>query len=220
MKILSKFLCLLLTIILVLGVSGCMSSIITNNESRLIEKTNEYLEKKYNEKFLFVSIMSENMAVPYSTLVFSPESNPDIKFNAYVDEEQFSDDYYGVLIQPEYNEMIKDIVGKEMKNIKLFSTFTAGYFDNEFTKDTSLLSALSLDKSQFFSNTYVFIDESNVDEKKFDDICTELKNKNLTLYIAFYKVQDSDFSYINESNYLNYIQENYDLNPVYKVTVK
>lgn len=214
-----KVLCLVLSVILVLGVSGCMDNVKIEKQRKLVEEAAEYLEKKYDEEFTNVSVISESIAVSFNEVIFSPKLKPDISFSVYEDDGQFRDDYYGKLIHAEYDDLIRGMLEKEITGIKVFSMFTAGYFDDKFTSKTTLTEALETDKNQFFSNVYVFAAEGNIDEELFKSICNEIESNNLKLYIAIYEIDEKSFDELNEENYLKYLDENYKLTPVYKKTV-
>ncbi|MBP3441240.1 MAG: hypothetical protein J6L62_00415 [Clostridia bacterium] len=185
-----------------------------------------HLNEKYDEPFEVISHIPKSIDVGYDEIICKNTRNEKIRVLIYDDENNYEihDDYYGTLKKAEYKNLLSDSISAGISEYKHFVSFRAGHFDNEYTKDISLSVALKENPTQFYCNNYIFVSETVAEqftESAFDEICNDLKSRGYSLYLAVYKVSDSDFAEINEDESIDtYLSHNGSQTLLFKAIVK
>lgn len=148
----------LVVILLLVGICGCDMKTVSNEENDIVP----FLQEKYGDTFTLLSYNVRNIDIPYDEAVC--ENSAGQKVKVYVDYERglavLSDDYYGVLKLPEYSSNLRLIVDEYCNDYKLFTQFSANYFDGNYKKDTELKIALSENREQFYTRTVLFVPDN------------------------------------------------------------
>lgn len=207
-------------ILLLAGVCGCDMKTVNNEKNNVVP----YLQEKYGESFTLLSYNIRSIDVPYDEAIC--ENNIGQKVKVYVDYEDNSvvltDDYYGVLIHPEYSSDLRLIVSEYCKDYKLFTQFSANYFDGKYVRNTELDVALSEDREQFYSRTVLFLPSHiEIEEIAFEELCSTLLTQNMTMYWAVYQVGDDIYTNIDESKEASiYIRSEDGIRPLFERVIK
>lgn len=186
----------------------------------------DHLENKYGCSFEIVSFTAMNMDMPYDELVMVDANGN--KFYTYIDQNEkgelvIHDRYYGILKAEDYDQMMRSILDRFFPEYKLFSNFTAGYFDEKYDSEYPLQEALKENRVQFFSKNYLFLPEKerNLDGDTFEKLMQALEEKGLSLYIAVYTTEDAAFQKIDEEqNVDQFLPSDYSVKPLFKKTIK
>jgi len=72
---------LILSVILMMGVSGCMNNSENTSKKTIGEKALIYMENKYNEKFNYIGSTDGGFDADNRTLLISPQNNSDIQID-------------------------------------------------------------------------------------------------------------------------------------------
>ena len=135
MKILYKFLCLLLTIILVLGVSGCMSKKQTISEDII-----SYMEKKYSDNFTYSSPFGGGAGANSKQVILKSEKYPeyDIWAEYSYDTSEYKDNYVDYKLKTQCESYFKSALEQYFKgtSIVIRNIPTSGCYA-EYSNSTS-----------------------------------------------------------------------------------
>lgn len=213
----------LLVLLLMIGVCGCGMK---SSEAEKVVALN-HVENKYGGSFEVVSYTAKNIDLPYDEVLMQDQAGS--KFFVYIKEDEngkmvVQDGYYGILKADEYHQILRDILDKHFTDYKLFSHFTASYFDNEYDGNYDLRDALKMNKAQFFSRNYIFVDEddlSAVSEAAYEELSQEFEAHGLSLYIVVYSTSKEELETIDETEDVNlFLPDDYRVNPIFKNTIK
>ncbi len=217
MNFTKKFLLISSLILICIGVSGCMKNI----GKRLEEEALAYLEEKYDETFHLVSMNERGVDIPYDQLFFYSESHENEIFKVYKGDDSFTDNYYGVLIADDYQAILEDSISTYIPDFKVYFVFPVWSFNNEFTQDTDLYAAMSQNKEQFYATVNLFSHkETKLSESQFQALCQALSDRGLTLSLYYDEIPAEDYATLNKDNYKDYLEEHYDLDPIYKKKIR
>ena len=219
-NIMKKPLLIFIIMFLMIGACGCgMKQMKTERELVV-----PYLQSKYEETFTLVSYEARSIDIPYDEAVCVNETGQKIKVYIDYNEEDIvlSDDYYGILSMPQYYEKFRKILEAHNINCKLFTQFTANYFDSEFNHTTLISQAMKDKKEQFYTRSTLFISDSeHLDADKFDELCSALLSENMTMYLAVYMVDENTYSTLDVSQKASmYIHSENGDKPLYEEIVK
>lgn len=100
-------------IILMLGVTGCMSNRLNEAEA-LREKASNYLETQYQDHFRAINYSAKSWAYPYARIIFTSEhfANAEVEVRAYLNEDgsyRFVENYYQLSF---YEDALRYLKGK------------------------------------------------------------------------------------------------------------
>lgn len=146
-----RALLVVISIIVLIGVSGCMN---TNKKLSTREKEEivlEHLNNKYNEEFVPLSISESGWGQGHDVIVLYPkDGNKDDIFQAWgtkMDDGSYSvsDGYFKRVIHDEYKMILEDIVKEIYKEFKLFVDFGDGVFNDNLNKETKIDEIYSID---------------------------------------------------------------------------
>ena len=186
----------LMVIFLIIGACGCGMKRIKNEKNNITP----YLEEKYRESFTLVSYEIRSIDVPYDEAVCVNVHGEKVK--VYVRYEDTGvvmfDDYYGTLKMPEYYENLQYVLKEQNIACMLFTQFNANYFNPKYNHETPLLQAMEESKDQFYTRTTLFVRETEqFGQVAFERLCDILLAKNMTMYLAVYKVDESTYSILD-----------------------
>ena len=221
MNTMKKTVLFLLVVSLMMGVCGCMSNYEQQKAAAL-----EHLEEKYGKTFEIESFTARNMDMPYDLYIMKDAAGNNFSLTVRYAKDgktEIRDGYYGIAKAEEYQKQLRDVLDRHFVQYKLFTVFTAGYFDNRYDKDYPLAEALKENNMQFFSNNYLFIDgdtAAKTDPQVYEQICSELEQRGLTLYLAIHSVTGEQLQSIDEAEEAErYLPEDYRNGPVFEKTV-
>ena len=214
-----KIVLFLFVIFLMMGECGCGMK---NTKAVVLS----HLESKYGGSFEMISFHGRNIDMPYDEIVMQDQYGN--KFYVYIEKddngkEVIKDQYYGILKEDEYAQIVRDILDKYLQDYKFFPNFTASFFDNKYDGEYALSDALREEKYQFFSNNYIFMSEDNlrsVSESTFDELTKELENNGFSMFIAIHSVSSEELNNIDETKDVNnFLPDDYPVDPVYEKTI-
>lgn len=192
-----------LTIMISLGVSGCMKKNVDPEDIKAEMLT--YLEEKYGEEFVPMSLSPSGFAYSYDNLrVYPKNGNKGDSFEVWGTRMEdgsysMSDGYFGIYIKDEYEAMLSGFVGEIYKDFKLYTDFgEGGILPDRLDKNTKLEEIYNKDE-MFWSDTVVFVKEASVkgidDEDSIRKIAENMQAKKMVgsvrLFIVFNEKFDS-----------------------------
>lgn len=190
---------LLAIIITLLGVTGCMSK--KPNPEEIKNKMITYLQEKYGEEFVPISLSLRDHAYSSDRLYAYPKkgTKKDL-FEVSGQQEDGSyvmhDGYFGIYIKPEYEKVLSGFVGEIYKDFKLYTNFSEGVLPDRLNKNTQVEEIYSKDE-YFFSDTAIFVKESSAKgidgEESLRKIAEKMKDKKMVGSVDIYVVFDNKF---------------------------
>lgn len=210
---LRKVLLLMMTIIILIGVSGCMS---TNKKLSAKEKEEivlEHLKNKYNEEFVPLSISQSGWGQGHDVIVLYPKNgNKEDIFQAWgtkMDDGSYSvsDGYFKRVIHDEYKAVLNEVVKDIYKDFKLYVDFGDGIFNDNLNKDTKIDEIYNVDKN-FSSYTKIIVKESSLAGKditeSLENIAKKMKENKLVGTVKIYLAYNNmfDFADLEKTNEL------------------
>jgi len=176
-------------------------------------KAVDYLEKKYNEKFVGIKWYDSDVYECY------PASNEDWIVKVYFLEEDgksiFKDDYYRWLKMEEFNELTNNIIQQCFPDVdqQVFCSFGYSWFPDEYTVEISISEAMAKSPRSISSNIWVFIaEDEGLDTAEFVSKCKKLtvslREANYHTHLSVFAVQKDYMDRINSDNYPNYFLRN------------
>ena len=196
--------------IIILGVSGCMSKKKPAEETKptpevVKEKVLTHLQEKYGEEFVPVSFSGSSWAYAYNTMYVYPKSgskSDSVEVHIVINKDgtyNISDGYFGALIAPEYAKVVSGIVEEIYKDYKFFLRFSEGVYPDRLNKDTKIEEIYD-ENDLFVSYSTVFVKE---DSAKGIDTLDSLKkiaekmiDKKLVGDVSIYIVKNEKFDSI------------------------
>ena len=203
-----------ISIILLLGVTGCMdskkvSSYTAEKESSEViqEKVLDHLRKKYEKEFQCLAFEGTSALKDYYTLILSErdsEKKSD-EFKAFYYPEakdQFKDAYYGLKLREiiTHNLALSSVF--EESNHKVFIKFKNTTFSEELTFKSSLEDAIQ-EEGKIDSVIYMF-GTKNI---SIDSIISELKSNGISGTMFFYEIDKNTFSNLSYETYEEIISD-------------
>ena len=199
-----KFL-LIISIIAIFGgaVVGCGREKIkekkqmTKEEAKLSRQNEilKHLEEKYGEKFIPLNMNSEYIKGLDILQVYKEGTNPVTdKVEACREEKdgkvEFYDGYFGMIIRPEYEKMIKDEVDKIFPESKVYLEYGDDNFNEILNKDSTYEDAIKLgERLDIIVRIYI------EDEKIKDDL--EEKSEELNKLLKLKKLKSCSYTICN-----------------------
>lgn len=190
MKILFKFLCLLLTIILGLGVSGCMSKKQTISEDII-----SYMEKKYSDKFTYSSPFGGGAGANSKQVILKSEKYPeyDIWAEYSHDTSEYKDNYVDYKLKAQCESYFKSAFEQAFKgtSIVVRNIPTSGCYA-EYSDNTSLEEYLNTSTQNIgFSAAIVYSEYTN--REKTEELLSTIVNENeANVYGTVYFVESEN----------------------------
>ncbi|MDD4049229.1 MAG: hypothetical protein PHI90_10555 [Clostridia bacterium] len=199
----------ILTIIILIGVSGCMESKENKIEKKYLpdekkENALAYLKEKYDEEFVAYFMSQSGWGQGHDVIYLYPENGDQEKdtfavWGTIMDDGAYSmsDGYFGVIIRDEYEAVMTSIAKEVYKEFKLYTIFGRGsIFPDRLNKDTKISEIYSKD-DYFSSETIVFVKESSangIDEaESLKKIAEKMKDEKLVGSVTIYMVFDNKY---------------------------
>ena len=211
---------LIMVTFLMIGACGCGMRTIKNEKSNVVP----YLQDKYAEEFTLETYEMRSIDIPYDEAVCVNANGQKVK--VYIDYEDngvvMTDNYYGTLKMPQYREALQAVVEKYAAEYKLFTQFSANYFDSACNHEMPLCQAMTEKTAQFYTRTFLFIPETvQMDEKAFLQLRENLLQKNMTMYLAVYQIPQDVYATIDEKQKASiYITGENEVEPLYKEVIQ
>lgn len=193
-----------LTIIISLGVSGCMKKNVDPEDIKA--EMLSYLEEKYGEEFIPMSLSPSGFAYSYDNLrVYPKNGNKGDSFEVWGTRMEdgsysMSDGYFGIYIKDEYEAMLSGFVGEIYKDFKLYTDFgEGGVLPDRLDKNTKLEDIYNKDEN-FSSDTIIFVKQESAKgidiDKSLRAIAEKMREKEMVVFIRLYVVFDDKFESI------------------------
>lgn len=208
MMVLKRVFTLFISIILLLGVTGCMNN---NNDTTskiqkesietVQEKVLSHLENKYGKEFQCLASEGASTLRNYYTFIVCEKgieaSSCEFKVFYYPEEdESFKDAYYGIVLRETIAERIIAATQLDETKNKIFIKFRNTSFSNDLTMNSSLEDAVKIE-GEIDSVIYVF----GVKKTSVEAIVSELKNAGITGALYFYEIDEGTFSALTYDTY-------------------
>lgn len=183
---------------------------LTPNEKK--DKVLAYLQEKYQEKFVSVSMNESGWGQGHDVIYLYPDDGTEKQLFAVwgtmKDDGTYAmqDGYFGVIIQDEYEATLSCIVKEIYSEFKLYTRFGKGIvFPDRLNKDTEISDIYRKDEL-FTSDTIIFVKQSSAQRidtaKSLKKIAQKMKEGKLTGKITIYVVFDDKYA-ITVPNTLN-----------------
>lgn len=187
-------------------------------EQNIIKEMTNYLDERYGYiLYDIVAFQSAGWDHSYDLLICSADldgAKEDFCVKRYKDGENyyFEDDYFGILIHDDFENMMKSYVEKYFTEFKLFSSLTSQDGDTypyTFSKFDDVISKNDeINPLQFA----VFVKESSVkDEQEFNQLAAELFDELRSLEIKvtprIIYLSDKDFETVKRDNRFDYYSD-------------
>lgn len=199
----TKFILCLLSIIILWGVSGCMSK--KPNPEAIKEQMLSHLEEKYGEEFVPISLSLSDWAYSYDRLQAYPKQGSEqdhfevwgtkMEDGSY----RISDGYFGILIRPQYEAALSGIVRGTYGEFKLYVDFGEGVLPDRLNKNTPVEQIYSQDEN-FSSDTVIFVKESLVQDQDIEaglrQIAGKMREQQMVGFVRLYVVVDEKYDSI------------------------
>ena len=205
---LKKALLFIITIIILIGVSGCMN----NTEKEPMEKDNtsvkdlmmRHMEEKYNEKFEFVNIDTEVWTANYTEMILSSEKYPGGRIIVHRNKENglIIDNYVDFLMKTKIEEAVGKIVAEIYPKSKVFYLAGGKPLSNSVTSDMSIEEYSKVAIIGLALNICVEDSdyETNKDEK-LEQLRKTLEDKKYRSRLDIFYLKEGKFDQINDSNW-------------------
>lgn len=193
MKRLKRLSLLLITIIMIIGVYGCMK-----NRKMSTEDVASKLREKYNDTFSLVSIGNELWNKEYSEIVFSSEKlKADIVAWVYSDG-TIVDNYIAVKYKDDVETFIFPLA-KEIYNSCIVVNVPIHYGKNYFNNTLAFSDYVSNKQSSI--SIAIATDKDSVSAKKdIEEFAFKLKENGVVASIRIFYYDKSTFSTVKETN--------------------
>ena len=196
---------LIISIIAIFGgaVVGCGSEKIkekkqmTKEEAKLSRQNEilKHLEEKYGEKFIPLNMNSEYIKGLDILQVYKEGTNPVTdKVEACREEKdgkvEFYDGYFGMIIRPEYEKMIKDEVDKIFPESKVYVEFPTYSLNDSLKQGSTYEDALNVGE-RFYAGVKIYI------ERDGEKINLEKKSEELKKLLELKKIKSCSYTICN-----------------------
>ena len=171
------------------------------------EKVLAYLQEKYGEEFVPVSISQSGWGQGHDVIyAYSKDGTKENTFPVWgtiMDDGSYAmrDGYFGILIKDEYEAVMSGIVNGIYQDFKLYTSFGKGIvFPDRLNKDTEIDEIYHEDEL-FTSDTAIFLKESSAKgidvSESLKIIAQSMKEKKLVGEVSIYIAYDEQFETIS-----------------------
>ena len=135
--------CLFISIVVVLGVSGCMVKTDKTENEKITMM--EYLEQKYDEKFEFVNINTQVWSPDYTEMIVKSEKHPNVSIIVQKNNTsgEILDNYISIILNQDIEREISSIVTSVYGENKTFNTPKRKVLPSTIEKDASVTDLLT-----------------------------------------------------------------------------
>jgi len=201
------------SIILMIGVWGCMSNnndINNNHNNDIVEPEGsvkdmmmEHMREKYNEEFEFVNIDTEAWTAPYTEMILKSEKFPNHRIVVYRYKETGAivDNYMDFHMKERIEEVLSEIVRETYPNSKVFYRPGGRPLPNRVTPDISL-EEYSIETVIGLALTICIEDadyETNKEEK-IEELRKALEEKKYKCTLDVFYIKEGKIDLINDDN--------------------
>ncbi|WP_026476059.1 hypothetical protein [Alkaliphilus transvaalensis] len=213
-----------LTILIVIGVSGCMKKKNRYTPEGIKEMMLAYLEEKYDEEFVPISLTMENWAYKYDSLRVYPKNGNREDFFEVTGSRRddgtyrMRDGYFKYIIKDAYEAQIREYVSEYYDDIKIFTRISgSGVYDDRLNKSTKLSEVYDIDPN-YRPAIDIFVKEDVTQEVEASEILRAVANRliedRLPARIKFYIVYEDkfpeaslDFLKLHHTEFPKYVKE-------------
>ncbi len=197
---------MMIILIILIGVSGCMSANSKLSSKEKETKVLEYLKNKYNEEFVPLSISESGWGQGHDVIVLYPKNGKkEDVFQAWgtkMDDGTYSvsDGYFKYIIKSEYETAMSSFVKGIYKEFKLYTDFGEGVFPDKLNKNTKI-SDIYNSSPNISSETIVFVKKSSADgidvSESLKKIALKMRENKLVGSVKIYVVLDNKYEITN-----------------------
>lgn len=181
---------LLMSVILMMGVSGCMSNNKENSAEEMKGLALEYLDQTYSDTFTAKGYSASNWAYPYSSITFSSEKYPEstVEVRAYKDDQgviTWKDNYFHLYMMDEATEYYTRELDMSEANVKV--RFPNSVWSDELAGATSFLTWM--EQGTCMADVFIITKEEVPDEDK-DAFVHRVASDHIAGTITFFTTTD------------------------------
>ncbi len=174
-----------------------------------------HLEKKYGEKFLPIFLEPSGFQIDYDELQFYKEGTDPETDKAHIakfnrdGKVKYIDNYFGLIIREEYENIIKGVVEKIFGECKVYATFDADSFSDNLKRGNTYEDAIR--NGEFINSLiYIYIDNKANNillKEKEEELTNLLKKVKIKGYYTIYSMKSGHLEKITRKNHLDYVEE-------------
>jgi len=199
------------------GVSGCMKN--EREANRKKEAARQYLNEKYGEEFCILSMAGSDILTEYDTfraVAVGADEKEDwftVKMYENEKEEQYQDDYFGILIREDMENTVSMLEEFQRLQVKVYIKrfFFPGTFNTLAAVD-SLDDAKAAD-ADLDADYYIFIMYDTGSPTEFYEMTEQIFAKMAAIcqpgFVRIYGLSETAFSEINRKNCETLLQDYY-----------
>lgn len=175
-----------------------------------------YVESKYDVRFLPISYSGQGVVTNEEFRCYAEGTDPERDyvrvFRTEEDgEEVFHDDYFGVLIRPEYQSRVQKICQDTVGQSKAYvHRYTVAWFSDGLTGEDTIDDAIAMGEN-LSAAKYIYFEVEPGDEDRFrqacDQICEKLEQSGLTGMVKFLGLARGQLEDITEEGHLDQIPD-------------
>lgn len=185
---------LIISILMMMGVCGCMNNYDLNPATEKVPVKEEmltYMNQKYDTEFTFVKGDTQLWSAKYAEMIVSSPEYPDASIFVRKDGDgTLSDNYMAFVFKEAFEKRFEEIAGEIYGKCVACSMPTREMLPNSVTPDTSLADYLSA-RTSFLSITLFVAADTNSKDTDVEALTESLrKNECRTNYDIYYVSQD------------------------------
>lgn len=168
-----------------------------------------FLDDKYDKDFTIISVQGKEwLDNPSTYKVFAYPSDGDMERDRFEAERrkgddgyEYSDAYFGLKIEDEYNARIKTILDKYFDKYEIRSGFDGYYFPNEFNGEKNLQDAIN-EGADLYGNVNVLTCPIEKEEfnMRIEAFSKEINKLKLPMLISIYNSSSEDLSSLHTNS--------------------
>lgn len=192
MKKYKQLFLLLISLIIIMGVCGCMSNNNSNQAETIKNKALEHLNANYDDTFTALGYSDGDWAYDYSTVNFtSKKYSKSVEVRVYEENGTytFTDDYFKLYMENDAVLYLKDIVSKYGKNTEIKVRFISPELPDSLNNQSTFSDYVLSKKCNL---EVYFISNSAFNESDIDEILAEICNATIMGNFRFTVTNDED----------------------------
>lgn len=205
MGITKRFLILSLTIIITIGLSGCMAKKPNDNsltDNAVRDEMMQFIKNKYKEDFTFVSINTEVWSATYTEMLVEPGAFPGERIPVHKNREtgEMTDGYLPLKINSDLEQIIAPIASQIYGECKVFNKAQTIALPTSYSANMTADEYLGFQAER--TNASVFVIGNTADkENDLENFRKELHDKGYYLSFSILYMEQAEFLSVSKENY-------------------
>lgn len=183
---------LLITLIIIIGVCGCMSTNDTNRAEKIKDLALNYLNDKYDDTFKPQGYSNGDWAYEYSSVSFISEKYADsveVQVTKSGDDYLFEDDYYKLTMKEETEKYFEKLVERNGYEVEVKVDFSGTEMPTDLDSNSTFTELTETGKCNievYFISLSVFTDDS------ITAVMNDIANAHIMGHFRFIQTDDSN----------------------------